>query len=81
MPQLGRYLRSLKFTLGLAPTNFTACLETGAPPLWHALPAGKVTLCGIPQRQVTVYRGVFIAKRSRRCPDCRVKAVDASSRH
>lgn len=41
MPQLGRYLRSLKFTFGLAPTNFTACLETGAPPLWHALPHGQ----------------------------------------
>lgn len=79
MPQLDRHLRSLRFTLGLAPTNFTACLETGAPALWHALTADKVTLCGISKRQVTVYRGLFIAKRSGTCSGCRAKAVDASS--
>lgn len=38
------------------------------------------TLCGIPRRQVTVYRHLFVAKRSGTCSDCRVKAVEVSSR-
>jgi len=79
MPQLGRRLRSFKFTFGLAQTSFAACRETGAPTLEHAL-ADKATLCGIPRGQVTVYRHLFVAKRSGTCSDCRVKAVDVSSR-
>ncbi len=79
MPQLGHRLRSFKFTFGLAPTGFAACRETGAPALVHAL-ADRATLCGIPRRQVTVYRRLFVAKRFRSCSDCRVKAVDAASR-
>jgi hypothetical protein len=79
MPQLGHRLRSFKFTFGLAPTNFAACLETGGPALEHAL-AEMTTLCGIPRGQVTVYRHLFNARRSSgRCSDCRVRAVDASS--
>jgi ferredoxin len=78
MPQLGRRLRSLRFTFGLAPTGFTACRETGDPVLEHAL-ADRATLCGIPQRQVTAYRHLFVAKRSGRCSACRVKATDATS--
>lgn len=65
MPHLGRHLRPLRFTLGLDQANFTACLETGVPALWHALTADKVTLCGIPQCQVTVYRKLFVAKKVR----------------
>jgi hypothetical protein len=79
MPQLGHRLRSLRFTFGLAPTRFAACRETAVPALEHAL-AESETLCGIPGRQVTVYRHLFVAKRSGTCSDCRVKAVDASSR-
>lgn len=29
MPQLGHRLRSFRFTLGLAPTRFAVCRETG----------------------------------------------------
>ncbi|ALU91968.1 hypothetical protein WQO_00420 [Streptomyces globisporus C-1027] len=29
MPQLGHRLRSFRFTLGLAPTSFAVCRETG----------------------------------------------------
>ncbi|MFI6650507.1 hypothetical protein ACIBI8_23200 [Streptomyces sp. NPDC050529] len=79
MPQIGRHLRSLRFALGLAQTNFTACLETGASALWHALTADKVTLCGIPQHQVTFYRHLLVAKGSGTCSGCRAKAVDVSS--
>ncbi|MFB7776522.1 hypothetical protein [Streptomyces bauhiniae] len=59
--------------------NFTACLETGAPALWHAL-ADEETLCGIPRCQVMLYRHLFVAKRSGTCASCRANAVDASSR-
>ncbi|QES23168.1 hypothetical protein DEJ46_31915 [Streptomyces venezuelae] len=79
MSQLGHRLRSVKFTFGLAPTGFTACRETVGPALEHAL-TDRATLCGIPQRQVTAYRHLFVAKRSGRCSACRVKAVDATSR-
>lgn len=79
MPQLGHRFRSFRFAFGLAPTSFAACLETGGSVLEHAL-ANEATLCGIPRRQVTVYRHLFVAKRSGRCSDCRVRAVDASSR-
>ncbi|OBQ53800.1 hypothetical protein A4U61_06650 [Streptomyces sp. H-KF8] len=78
VPHQGHHLRSFGFTFGLAPTCFTACLETDAPTLEHAL-ADDATLCGIPRRQVTAYRHLFVAKRSGRCSDCKVKAVDASS--
>ena len=78
MPQLGHRLRSFKFAFGFAPTSFAACLETDGSSLEHAL-ADEATLCGIPQRQVTVYRHLFVAKRSGRCSDCRMRAVDASS--
>ncbi|MEU6523001.1 hypothetical protein ABZ892_09155 [Streptomyces sp. NPDC046924] len=79
MPRPGHHLRSLRFTFGFAPTCFTACRETGDPALQHAL-ADEATLCGIPRRRVTVYRCLFVAKRSGRCSDCRVRAVDAMSR-
>jgi hypothetical protein len=79
MPQRGHRLWSFSFASGLAPTTFAACLETDGSVLEHAL-AGEATLCGIPRRQVTVYRHLFIAKRSGRCSDCRVRAVDASSK-
>lgn len=79
MPQLGHRLRTLRFTLGLAPTGFAACRETGGPALEHALADGE-TLCGIPRRQVTVYRHLFVAKRAGTCSGCRAKAVDAGSR-
>lgn len=79
MQQLGHHLRSFRFTLGLAPTSFAACTETGGPALEHAI-SDRATLCGISQRQVTVYRRLFVAKRFGRCSDCRAKAVDAMSR-
>ncbi|CAM5674768.1 hypothetical protein SHIRM173S_12257 [Streptomyces hirsutus] len=79
MPHLGHHLRSFRFTFGLASTCFTACRETGAPALEHAL-ADEATLCGIPRRQVTVYRHLFVARRSGRCSDCRAQAVDATAR-
>lgn len=79
MPPLRRHLRSFRFALGLAPTRFAACRETGDPALEHAL-AYEATLCGIPRRQVTVYRHLFVAKWSGTCSGCKVKAVDASSR-
>ncbi|WP_049658354.1 hypothetical protein [Kitasatospora sp. MY 5-36] len=82
MPQLGRrlrFLQSLRFTLGLAPTGFAASRETGDPALEHAL-AGPATLCGIPRRRVTVYRHPFVARKRRgSCPRCRAKAADAPS--
>ncbi|GAB7109789.1 hypothetical protein JCM4814A_81040 [Streptomyces phaeofaciens JCM 4814] len=80
MPQLRHRLRSLTYTLGLVQTRFSACRETSAPAPEHAL-ADDATLCGIPQHQVTAYRHLFVARRrSGRCPDCRMKAVEASSR-
>lgn len=79
MPQLGHRLRFFRFALGFAPTGFAACRETGVPALEHAL-VESATLCGIPRCQVTVYRHLFVAKRCGRCSDCRVKAVDATSR-
>jgi hypothetical protein len=78
MPHLGHHLRSLRFTFGFASTCFAACVETGEPALEHAL-ADEATLCGIPRRQVMVYRHLFVAKRSGRCSDCRVRAVDATT--
>lgn len=78
MPQLGHRLQSFRFKFGLVPTSFTACLETSGSALEHAL-ADKATLCGIPRRQVTIYRHLFVARRSGRCSDCRARAVNASS--
>lgn len=78
MPQLGHHLRSFRFAFGLAPTSFAACLETGGSALEHAL-ADKTTLWGIPRHQVMAYRHLFVAKGSRRCSDCRVRAVADSS--
>lgn len=63
MPQFGHRLHSFRSGFGLAPTRFAACLETGGSTLEHAL-ADEATLCGIPRRQVTVYRHLFVARRS-----------------
>ncbi len=76
MPQFGPRVGPFTLRFGLARTNFAACRKTDDPALEHAL-ADKATLCGIPERQVTVYRHLFVARRSGKCSDCRARAIDA----
>ncbi len=78
MLQLGSLLRSFRFASGLSATRFAACRETGVLGPEHALAEGA-TLCGIPRRRVTVYRHLFVARRSGRCPGCRTEAVRVMS--
>ncbi|MFG2133654.1 hypothetical protein ACGFNV_38645 [Streptomyces sp. NPDC048751] len=66
------------FDSARVPASFTACEETDAPGVEHALTADRA-LCGIPEARLTVYRHLFTPSQKSACARCAELVAEAPS--